>query len=668
MPDNKGTYRGICVQSVLGQLLDCVLYARAGQYVEQADLRAPVQCGFRPGHGTLDALFTMQHLITKHRFIKKVLYVCYVDFEKAFDLVRREEVIARARQLGMTGSFLKALEKWLVNSSLSVCVNGQQGAAFPTHRGTKQGGRLSPLLFGLFVEQLHELLKQQVDGAGPMVGNMRVPDILYADDVKLLTNRQEHVQQLLDALDLFCALFDMRVNVSPQKTCIVVYGKPVGALPVWTLGGKVVPVCGGYTDLGVKCTSAWGLQEGAAALAVAGRRAMHAALTMCKRGKLVQPAFKLRLFDAVVEPVLAYGCQVWGPWAWSVKEPLCVPAEKVHLDFLRIMAGAGKQVKQQLLMCDFARYPISYHWVALAVRWWDTLLLEDNSGRVATRALRDDVQFMLFRCTDCWSYRLLHTLTELGVLAREQWDPAVTLGLQVADILQLPFTEQQVKLALQARWDKGLSDAQQAAAARGPRHPDCPGDQILLSTYVTGVRARDLTRQPLHLSSTDLTFAQLQRICRMRLGWHSLAITAGRFRRQPRGERVCQLCAAAGHANVFGRLPVEDVAHHLVECRSLQHVRERYPQLFMPDMLSAPDALTMCRFVFNYKDQRVLARALLDLRRERDAMLAGQQPQQPQPEQQQPGLLCPRLTAFTKYVAEQQRRRADGVRQMVDWY
>jgi hypothetical protein len=53
---------------------------RSSQYIEEDDIRAPVQCGFREGYGTLDALFVMQHLITKHRFINKVLYVCYVDF------------------------------------------------------------------------------------------------------------------------------------------------------------------------------------------------------------------------------------------------------------------------------------------------------------------------------------------------------------------------------------------------------------------------------------------------------------------------------------------------------------------------------------------------------------------------------------------------------------
>jgi hypothetical protein len=80
---------------------------------------------------------------------------------------------------------------------------------------------------------------------------------------------------------------------------------------------------------------------------------------------------------------------------------------------------------------------------------------------------------MLFGCTDCWSYKLLSTLTTLGVLARYRWDPAVTRGLRTADVVQLQFTEEQVRGALQALWDKGLCDAQQATAVHRPRHPDC---------------------------------------------------------------------------------------------------------------------------------------------------------------------------------------------------
>jgi hypothetical protein len=67
------------------------------------------------------------------------------------------EILSRAEQLGVHGAFeefLRGLQKWLLNSTLSVCVKGVQGEPFATHRGTKQGGRLSPLCFGLFVEQI----------------------------------------------------------------------------------------------------------------------------------------------------------------------------------------------------------------------------------------------------------------------------------------------------------------------------------------------------------------------------------------------------------------------------------------------------------------------------------------------------------------------------------
>ena len=114
------------------------------------------------------------------------------------------------------------------NAYLSVYVNGCVGDRFRTYRGTKQGSELSPLLFGLFIEQLHELIAMKLPGAGPLIGDMRVPEIMYADDVKLLAvNDPKALQQLLDVLHLFCRLFDMEVNLKPHKTCIVIF-RPSG--------------------------------------------------------------------------------------------------------------------------------------------------------------------------------------------------------------------------------------------------------------------------------------------------------------------------------------------------------------------------------------------------------------------------------------------------------
>jgi hypothetical protein len=73
-----------------------------------------------------------------------------------------------------------------------VCLNGEQGTTFDTDQATKQGSELRPLLFNLFIKQLHWLLKEMIPGAGSsVIGGVYVPDIKYADDVALAADRPD---------------------------------------------------------------------------------------------------------------------------------------------------------------------------------------------------------------------------------------------------------------------------------------------------------------------------------------------------------------------------------------------------------------------------------------------------------------------------------------------
>jgi Reverse transcriptase (RNA-dependent DNA polymerase) len=646
----RDSYRGISISGVVGQLHDSILTARAEQYVDDQQLRAPVQCGFRRKYGTLDALFTMQHLISRHRFRRRLLYVCYVDFQKAFDMVRRDEVIARARQLGMHGKFIDALSQWLGDSKLSVHVNGRHGPAFSTHRGTKQGGRLSPLLFGLFIEQLHELITMKLPGAGPMLEDICVPDIMFADDVKLVATSPEELQSLLDVLHLFCLLFDMPIHIRPQKTCIVVYGTAslrAAVQYVWKLGDQVVPVCDSYTDLGLKCTESAGMRAAHVPLAQGGRKAMHALLTLCKQHHLVQPDLKLRLFNTMVDPALSYGCQVWGPWLfhqkWRRPSP-AAPAEAVLVDFLRIMAGVGKRVKSELLLHDFLRLPTLWRWVCLAVRLCTKLTGPAAHDKLSAKALREDVRLMLQGCKDCWVFKLLDTLSDMGVVQREAWQPHDHQWPTVSSVLSIIPTEKHVKEELQARWDDILLDAQPDEDAADAVTHSASADTIMLASYLAWVRPWDLSHKLPHLKCQWVTHKQFQCIARMRLGWHSLAIQQGRFRQVPRCRRSCELCKVhgfvdmrvaswgpaaqggdGGHAEGDGQAlappidPPEDLLHFLVECRILEPVRnqERFRPLFQPDMLSCSHASTLARYIMNYPNQALLADGLLALHERR---------------------------------------------------
>src|SRR5579864_7632418 len=49
-----------------------------------------MQCGFRPGRGTTDAIFIIRQVQEKLLAKNKELWIAFVDLEKAFDRVPRE--------------------------------------------------------------------------------------------------------------------------------------------------------------------------------------------------------------------------------------------------------------------------------------------------------------------------------------------------------------------------------------------------------------------------------------------------------------------------------------------------------------------------------------------------------------------------------------------------
>jgi hypothetical protein len=316
---------------------------------------------------------------------------------------------------------------------------------------------------------------------------------------------------------------------------------------------------------------------------------------------------------------------VWGPGLFHQKvtpaAALKTPAEAVHVDFLRVMAGVGRTVKHHLLLADFMRYPVMWHWVILALRWWQQLTGVGHGDSLAAAALRDNVRLMLAGCKRCWTFQLLDTLSALGVVPRQAWMPSAGVVPMVQQVLQLDISEEDVLDALQLKFDSVLTDAQHGPS---PRDPACPSSSIMVSTYLAWVRAADLSRKPLHLKHTRMTFQQVQCVSRLRLGWHKLAIQEGRFRKVDRGQRGCPLCARLPRrlrSAVAANGTVEDILHFVVECPALDGMRAKFPVLFHPAYISSEDAGTHARYVFNHKHQGMVATALQSLLSKREELL-----------------------------------------------
>ena len=80
-----GNYRGISLLSVAGKILAKVLLSRLQPLSES--IIPETQCGFRPGRGTTDMIFSARQVQEKCREQGRDLCLAFIDLTKAFDSV-----------------------------------------------------------------------------------------------------------------------------------------------------------------------------------------------------------------------------------------------------------------------------------------------------------------------------------------------------------------------------------------------------------------------------------------------------------------------------------------------------------------------------------------------------------------------------------------------------
>ena len=417
-------YRGISVANLFGKLGDKFRCARLTRICEEKGIRSFTQCGFRPQHGTLDAIYAFLHAAdsAKAKGKEHALIACLVDFEKAFDKAHRGLMLRRLSEFGVSGPFYDALVALYDKIQMVVCLNGEQGEPFDTYQGTKQGSELSPLLFGMFIEQLHELIKEKVPGAGPKFGKVNVPDITYADDVNLVVvDDAKQMQDLLNVLQLFCDLYGMNVNMKKTKLMIIRSGKLVPkhlkALAL-TYNGQPLSLSEQEKYLGLVMHGCKGMIFAAEQRGAVGAKAYHSMMVTVAQKGLQRPDILCDLFDKKVRPVLSYGAHIWGPYMFNrwTRDPLSPEnrPEKVHTAFLRRISGMGKAVHKASLYKEYGRYPLMLQWLVLAARFWNKMADRSESALIRM-AYKDNVELML-RGEKCWTWHFLKAMVAIGAI------------------------------------------------------------------------------------------------------------------------------------------------------------------------------------------------------------------------------------------------------------
>lgn len=204
------------------------------------------------------------------------MYYLFIDFEKAFDLVSTEKVIAMLTQLNRV--------------------------EIKVRRGVKQGDVVSPTLFiGVL-----QMIMNEIDWGdyGVNVNGRKLAKLLFADDVILIGRRIDDIENMVDRLAKKCEEYGLKINVEKCRLMtksteleerVVIGGKEVKKEKNFVYLGQLLSLEGQSAEISRRCALGWG--------AMIKDRAVY-------KSGIAMP-LKRKLWEMTVLPTITYACETW---------------------------------------------------------------------------------------------------------------------------------------------------------------------------------------------------------------------------------------------------------------------------------------------------------------------------------------------------------------------
>ena len=83
------------------------------------------QFGFVPDKGTRNAIFTLTMLMERCMEVQKDLHLCFIDYSKAFDKVKHEELFKLLENLDIDGKDLRVIRNLYWDQTAAVRIEGE---------------------------------------------------------------------------------------------------------------------------------------------------------------------------------------------------------------------------------------------------------------------------------------------------------------------------------------------------------------------------------------------------------------------------------------------------------------------------------------------------------------------------------------------------------------
>ena len=308
--------------------------------------------GFINGSRTSDNMFILNGLIQRQLILGQSLFVCFVDFSKAFDLVNRHILFFKIMKEGWHGRVIDTLRNLYTKTHFRVKRNGKLSAPIASTLGVNQGGVASGLLFRKYLKDLDDYLKKD---AGVCINETILAHLLWADDLILFSDTEKGIQKQLDGLKKFCE--NNRMIVNETKTKVMTFGKKNNCKVFFN--DEQIEQVAEYKYLGniVRFVRTDKQDIFSPNYTYLRDRAIRAIFLVSRKLRNIEhppPKIMFDIFDTLIMPILSYGSDVWG----SNKDSIDI-LDKVFLCFIRCTLGNKATTSYIIVAGECGRLPPS---------------------------------------------------------------------------------------------------------------------------------------------------------------------------------------------------------------------------------------------------------------------------------------------------------------------
>ncbi|GBG77254.1 hypothetical protein CBR_g23582 [Chara braunii] len=205
-------WRPISILNAIYKILAKVMATRVNGVLPR--LIHPTQTGFVPGRQIVTNILLAQQLLEEGEVSGQSLAFISIDLQKAYDRVRWEFLLQAMARRGF-GSTFRGWVRTMLNQAYTVMqVNGVRSERLKVTRSVRQRCPLSPALYVIYIESLHELLRGdlRLQGLRLRQGD-ELRSLAFADDTgAIILPTVQQLRFLQEDLGIFCKFSGARVN------------------------------------------------------------------------------------------------------------------------------------------------------------------------------------------------------------------------------------------------------------------------------------------------------------------------------------------------------------------------------------------------------------------------------------------------------------------------